>query len=125
MKIPQEDGEVHTDYKDSAKAIQIVKDFNEGRIISKIKFCAPVVVRVLQCRDKDGVRVRAWDGKETLVESHLEGRYDKFVFGNSTDYHPSAGRLQRMESGCVLAEGKNSSNFKLLTSKSRSSHKRI
>ena len=36
LKIPQEDGEVHNDYKDSVKAIQIVKDFNEGRIISKI-----------------------------------------------------------------------------------------
>jgi len=68
------------DCEDSEKAVDYATAFNVDQRPSAIKFCAPVLVEVKAARDKNGVTLTGWAGKEAMVEPHLKGTYDKFVF---------------------------------------------
>jgi len=71
---------VWDDLEQSIKAIEHATTFNDMMFGSKIRFCAPSVVSVMNAKDAHGETVVTWLGMEVLLEPMLEGIYTKFVY---------------------------------------------
>lgn len=74
--------DVWDDLKESTTAIKYANGFNSVLFGSKIRFCAPSVVKVHKARDNVGDIVYTWLGVEVLLEPMLLGEYSKFVYSS-------------------------------------------
>lgn len=71
--------DVWSDLQQSQRAIRYASQFNEILMGSKIKFCAPCVVDIIEARGFDDESISFWTGVELLLEVKLDGAYGKFA----------------------------------------------